>query len=182
MAPKEIPSAASAERVPPHPNEWYRNFNPSFKIAEQPIHTHRPLRIIIIGAGAGGLLVAWKAARHLRDVTFVCYEKNDDVGGTWYENRYPGLEIDSPSHSYQWSFRPNPDWSRYLSPGAEVWKYLKDWAVEDGVMKDVKLGHCVESAVWDEWTGAWKVKGRTSDGKPFSDRGEILFGCNGVLK
>jgi len=77
----------------PHPNTWYRDFNPPFQIQEQPVHTRRKLRLVIIGAGAAGLLVAYQAARQLKDVTFVVYEKNDGVGGTWYENRYPGLEV-----------------------------------------------------------------------------------------
>ena len=172
-----------AEAAPkPHPNEWYRNFNPPFTIAEQAIHTPRPLRLLIVGAGASGLLAAYKAARQLQNVTFVCYEKNDDVGGTWYENRYPGVEIDSPSHSYQWSFRPNPNWSAFMSPGAEIWRYLKDWAVESDILKDVKLGHRVESAVWNEAEGLWELKGRTTDGHDFSDRGQILISCNGALK
>jgi cation diffusion facilitator CzcD-associated flavoprotein CzcO len=151
-------------------------------VAEQPLHTNRPLRILIVGAGAAGLLVAHHAPRQLRNVTFACYEKNDDVGGTWFENRYPGLEIDSPSHSYQWSFRPNPAWSRYMAPGPEIWRYLKDWAVESGVMKDVRLGHRVESVVWNDADGVWELKGRrTRDGGPFTDRGDILFACGGGL-
>ena len=165
-----------------HPNTWYDAFNPDFKVSEHPLHTPRPLRILVVGAGASGLLVAYQAARQLRNVTFACYEKNDDVGGTWYENRYPGIEIDSASHTYQWSFHPNPSWSRFMSPGAEVWRYLKDWAVGADVLKDVRLGHRVEATTWNEKEGVWELRGRTTDGKPFTDRGEILFGCSGALK
>jgi cation diffusion facilitator CzcD-associated flavoprotein CzcO len=165
-----------------HPNNWYRSFNPNFKIAEQPVHSRRPLRLIIIGAGACGLLAAYKAARQLIDVTFIVYEKNADVGGTWYENRYPGLEIDSPSHTYQWTFHRNPKWSKFQAAGSEVCKYLKDWAVEADILKDVKLGHRVESAVWNDDEAVWEIRGRTTAGEEFKDRGEIMICANGVLK
>jgi hypothetical protein len=86
----------------PHPNKWYRSFNPDFKVTEKPIHDKKPLRLVIIGAGASGLLIAFKAARQLANVTFVVYEKNDDVGGTWYENRYPGLEVSGRRKAAYW--------------------------------------------------------------------------------
>jgi len=165
-----------------HPNTWYRSFNPDFKIAEQPLHTRRPLRLIIVGAGACGLLAAYKAARQLVDVTFIVYEKNPDVGGTWYENRYPGLEIDSPSHTYQWTFHRNPNWSKFQASGPEVCKYLKEWAVEADILKDVKLGYRVESAVWKDEEGVWEIRGRTAAGEVFRDRGEIMICANGALK
>ncbi|KAL5610603.1 hypothetical protein FOBRF1_006720 [Fusarium oxysporum] len=179
--PNQTQDMRTADETAQHPNTWYRAFNPDFKISEQPLHTLRPLRILIIGAGAGGLLAAFKAARQLRQVSYVVYEKNDEVGGTWYENRYPGLEIDSPSHTYQWTFHRNPAWSRYQAPGREVWRYLKDWATESDILKDVKLNHRVDSAVWRGEEGLWEIGGRTAGGKPFSDRGEILIAVNGVL-
>jgi cation diffusion facilitator CzcD-associated flavoprotein CzcO len=181
MSPSDPKEAAPpATRV--HPNAWYRAFNPAFSISEQPLHTARPLRLLVIGAGASGLLVAYQAARQLSGVTVAVYEKNTDVGGTWFENRYPGIEIDSPSHSYQWSFRPNPDWSRFMVPGAEVQRYLKDWAAESDLLKHVRLNHRIESAIWKEEEGVWEVKGHTADGQPFEDQGEFLFACSGPLK
>ncbi|KAK7993290.1 hypothetical protein PG989_006671 [Apiospora arundinis] len=164
-----------------HPNLWYRDFNPDFKIVEKPVHDKKQIRIVAIGAGASGLLVAYKAARQLSNVSFVVYEKSHDVGGTWLDNRYPGVEIDSPSHTYQWTFAPNPNWSRFMSPGHEVQQYLKNWAAENDVIKDVKLGHTVESAIWNEPEGVWEIKGSTENGLPFTDRAEIVFSCTGCL-
>lgn len=54
------------------------------------IHETRHVRVVCIGAGASGLLVAYKLQRSFENYSLVCYEKNADVGGTWYENRYPG--------------------------------------------------------------------------------------------
>jgi cation diffusion facilitator CzcD-associated flavoprotein CzcO len=55
--------------------------------------------MIVVGAGATGLQIAYKAERLLENVEVVVYEKNKDVGGTWLENRYPGCTCDIPSHS-----------------------------------------------------------------------------------
>jgi cation diffusion facilitator CzcD-associated flavoprotein CzcO len=51
----------------------------------------RKPRIIHVGAGATGLCAAFKMERQLTDYELVLYEKNDEIGGTWYDNRYPGL-------------------------------------------------------------------------------------------
>jgi len=71
----------------------------------------RPLRFAILGAGMAGLLSAVRL-KEAGEAHFTVYEKGDKVGGTWRENRYPGLTCDVPSHSYTYSFAPNPDWSR----------------------------------------------------------------------
>lgn len=56
----------------------------------RPIHTERHVRIICIGAGASGLLFAYKLQRSFSNFSLVIYEKNPEVAGTWWENRYPG--------------------------------------------------------------------------------------------
>lgn len=67
-----------------------------------PIHATRRLRVIIIGAGPSGLLMAYKLRRNFIDLDIVMYEKNADVGGTWFENKYPGCRCDIPAHIYVW--------------------------------------------------------------------------------
>ena len=56
--------------------------------------------------------------------TYTVFESADEVGGTWRDNTYPGLSCDVPSRFYSYSFRPNPGWSRLLSPGAEIQAYF----------------------------------------------------------
>jgi hypothetical protein len=113
-----------------HENEWYRHFHPAYSITESPLHTPSRVHIVIVGAGAAGLNIAYKAARQFGpgEVTFSIYEKNEDVGGTWLENRYPGCACDIPSHAYQWTFARNPEWSTYYAGSEEIWRYLKNWA------------------------------------------------------
>ncbi|MEM8684806.1 MAG: NAD(P)-binding protein, partial [Pseudomonadota bacterium] len=77
------------------------------------------LDVAIIGAGLGGFCMAIR----LRDAgitNFRIFEKSGGVGGTWYENTYPGAACDVPSHFYCFSFEPNPDWTRVYSPQPEI--------------------------------------------------------------
>jgi cation diffusion facilitator CzcD-associated flavoprotein CzcO len=67
-----------------------------------PIHTPRPIRVIIIGAGPSGLLMAYKLRRNFVNLSWVIYEKNPEAGGTWHENKYPGCRCDNPAHTYVW--------------------------------------------------------------------------------
>ena len=65
-----------------------------YTITQEPLGTINPLRIICIGAGASGINMAYQAKHHLKNVELLVYEKNSDVGGTWFENRYPGCKCD----------------------------------------------------------------------------------------
>jgi heterodisulfide reductase subunit A-like polyferredoxin len=65
-----------------------------YQIQEQWHSQRRHLRVIHVGAGAAGLLTAYKMQKSFQDYSLVCYEKNPEVGGTWYENRYPGCACD----------------------------------------------------------------------------------------
>ena len=88
----EISGAPDPGLIPesdaPHENSWYngRDFD-GYRISEHPLYTKRHLRIVCIGAGASGLQLAYKAERLLENVELQIYEKNDDIGGTWLENR-----------------------------------------------------------------------------------------------
>ena len=80
--------------------------------------------IVIIGSGFAGLCMAIRLKQAGYD-DFVILEKNDDLGGTWRDNTYPGCACDVPSHMYSFSFELNPDWSRMFAPQQEIWEYLR---------------------------------------------------------
>lgn len=109
--------------------------------------TERALRVAIIGAGASGMMALIKMREAgLDDVTI--FEKADDLGGTWRDNRYPGLVCDVPSHLYRYSFEPNPDWSHVCSPGPEILAYLRRVADKYDVRRAIRFGHEVTEAVF----------------------------------
>ena len=83
-----------------------------YKLIHEPIHKRRHMRLICIGAGIAGIAAAYKYQEKLEDVDLIIYEKNEDVGGTWLENTYPGCACDIPAHGYTFSWEGNPTWSR----------------------------------------------------------------------
>ena len=77
---------------------------------------------VIVGAGFGGLGAAIELKRQgLENIAIL--EREDDLGGTWRVNHYPGLAVDIASVTYSYSFEPNPYWSRLFAPGTELKRY-----------------------------------------------------------
>ena len=115
----------------------------------------RRLRIAVIGAGASGILAVIKMrAAGVDDVTV--FEKASDLGGTWRDNRYPGLTCDVPSHLYRYSFEPNPDWTHVCSPGPEILAYLKGVAAKHDVERCIEFDSEVTRAEFIR--GQWHVE------------------------
>jgi cation diffusion facilitator CzcD-associated flavoprotein CzcO len=173
----------SVESWAEHENSWYsfRDFD-GYRISEQPLHTRRKLKVICIGAGAAGLIIAYKASKLLKDVELKIYDKNADVGGTWLENRYPGCACDIPSHAYQFSWNKNPNWSHFYSGAEEIWEYMKDTAVKFDLERYITFNTKALSATWDEDAGLWHLKLRSlSDGQIIEDSCNILINGTGVL-
>lgn len=74
----------------------------AYTVLEEPLGTTRHLRIITIGAGISGINMIRTLRKTMTDYEHVVYEKNPEVGGTWYENRYPGkCERSSIESNYQ---------------------------------------------------------------------------------
>jgi cation diffusion facilitator CzcD-associated flavoprotein CzcO len=118
-------------------------------------------RVAILGAGFGGLGAAIRLKQSgVED--FVVFERDEDVGGTWWANTYPGCQCDIPSHLYSYSFALNPDWSRTYPLQPEIQAYLRDCADRYGVRPHLRLGCAVQSAEWDEEDGVWRLE--TTDG------------------
>lgn len=108
--------------------------------------------VVVVGAGLSGVCAAIKL-KEAGVANFHVVEKAADVGGTWRDNRYPGVACDVPSHLYSYSFAPNPEWSRWYAPGPEIWDYVKKCATDFGVYEQISFDTTVESADWktDRW-------------------------------
>src|SRR5438270_7738193 len=135
----------------------------------------RDFRIAILGAGFGGLGMAIRL-REKGIEDFVVLERDEEVGGTWWANTYPGCQCDIPSHLYSYSFAPNPNWTRTYPLQPEIRDYLSNLADRHGIRPHLHLGCEVERAEWDEEAGVWRLE--TTDG-PFS--AEVLIAAPGPL-
>jgi cation diffusion facilitator CzcD-associated flavoprotein CzcO len=112
-------------------------------------------RVVIVGAGFGGIA----AGVHLRRAgieNFTIYESSLGIGGTWWDNTYPGAEVDVGSHLYCFSFKPH-DWTRTHARQPELQKYLEETVDEFGLRPHVRLGVTVASARWNEARQRWDV-------------------------
>jgi cation diffusion facilitator CzcD-associated flavoprotein CzcO len=154
-----------------------------YQIVEQPLGSTKHLRIIGIGAGASGINVLRSLRKRLRDYEIIVYEKNPIVGGTWYENRYPGCKCDIPSHNYQFSWAPNPQWQSFFSTAEEINRYLEHCCGSENLLDSIKTNHIVTKAVWNEDQGVWMVKVQDLTTKhEFDDYCHFLLDATGILK
>ncbi|EME83413.1 uncharacterized protein MYCFIDRAFT_59080 [Pseudocercospora fijiensis CIRAD86] len=156
--------------------------DPGIQVPDHPQCEPQRIRIIHVGMGAAGMLCAYKARKMLTNYELVCYEKNDGVGGTWYENRYPGCACDIPAHTYTFPFYPNPDWSGYYAYAPEIQEYFLKFFHENHLEPYVVTNTEVISAEWDDLKGIWNVelKDRRTN-KTFFDTCNILINGAGVL-
>jgi cation diffusion facilitator CzcD-associated flavoprotein CzcO len=151
-------------------------------MSEQTAATHprsidrRSLRVIVIGAGLGGVAAAIELRRHgIADVTVL--ERAPDLGGTWYYNSYPGAACDVPSHLYSYSYAKRRDWSRLCSPQQEIQDYIREVARAHQVERLIRTGKTVTACSWSEERCAWTVE--TDDGDSYE--GDALILATGQL-
>jgi len=120
------------------------------------------MKVVIIGAGLSGLLSAIRLQQ--AGVAFVVVEKNADVGGTWYENAYPGCRVDNPNHMYSYSFEPNHAFPYHFSTQDVLHDYFRRIAEKYGLRKHIRFGTTVEEARFDDASSLWKVRVKDESG------------------
>jgi len=133
-------------------------------------HERNDPGLIIIGSGFAGLCMAIRlkqAGYH----DFVVLEKNDDLGGTWRDNTYPGCACDVPSHMYSFSFELSPAWSRMFAPQREISDYMQHCVAKYGISQHIRFGRPVERMEWDETTGRWHIA--TATGEAYTARAVV---------
>ncbi|KAF7553871.1 hypothetical protein G7046_g6971 [Stylonectria norvegica] len=155
-----------------------------YLVQDAPMGARRPLRIVCIGAGYSGLMMAIIVQQRMqgRNIDFKVFEMNDDLGGTWLVNRYPGCACDIPAHNYAYSFAPNPAWPDYYATSAQIHQYMKDVSAKYDCDKLFHYQHQVTGAIWDELTQKWNLNIRDLSKKlDFSESCDILINASGVL-
>jgi cation diffusion facilitator CzcD-associated flavoprotein CzcO len=132
--------------------------------------------VVIVGAGFGGIGAAIQLNRLGYD-NIVIVDREDDLGGTWHVNHYPGLSVDVPSTTYSYWFEPNPYWSRLFAPGAELKRYAEHVADKYNVRRYMRFNTTVEGARWDDDAQVWRVA--LAGGKTL--RAQFLIAATGFL-
>ncbi|MCC2603137.1 flavin-containing monooxygenase [Sphingopyxis yananensis] len=123
----------------------------------------KDFKVLVIGAGMTGMAAAIKLGEAGYD--YVVIEKNAEVGGTWYENRYPGVGVDTPSHFYSFSWEIWTQWQHYHPQGADMQHYMLEVADKSGIRENIRFNSKVERLVYDEANATWAVTIRKADGQ-----------------
>ena len=118
--------------------------------------------VVVIGCGQSGLLAGIRLEE--AGIPYTIIEKNAGVGGTWYENTYPGCRVDVGNHFYCYSFEPSDHWSQYFAQQPELARYFDDVMHRHGVERHVRWETEVVAATWDDDAGTWTVRVRAADG------------------
>ncbi|EFV13609.1 flavin-containing monooxygenase [Segniliparus rugosus] len=137
------------------------------------------LAAVVIGAGFSGLATG-NRLREQGVENFLILEKAAGVGGTWWQNTYPGVEVDIPSMVYSFAEAPNPNWSRMFAPGSELRQYAQDCADRFGLKDKLRLGTEVRAIVFDEVNDLWRVRAVDADGE-FELTARFVVSCHGAL-
>ena len=141
-------------------------------------HGVQHVDIAVVGAGFAGLYLLHR----LRQAGFTAQglEAGDDVGGTWYWNRYPGARCDIQTTDYSFTFDPALEaawqWSEKYATQPEILRYLGFVADRYDLRRDIRFGTRVTAARWNEATGRWLLT--TSAGPSVSCRCYVMAsGC-----
>ncbi len=134
--------------------------------------------VAVIGAGMGGLNVAVQLKHS--GIPFTVLEKNSGVGGTWFENRYPGARVDSPSRTYTHTYGVDFPFPNPFCPQSENEKYFNWVADTFGVREDIQFDTEVTSCEWDEETSTWEIRAEHPDGSR-TLRVNAVISCVGFL-
>ncbi len=131
---------------------------PSWRLAE----SEGAFRCAVIGAGASGVAAAYRLRQ--AGVAVTVFEKNDDVGGTWLENVYPGCRVDVPNQLYSFSFAQTNDWVSRFSAQPDLLGYLQSTAKDLGLAECIRFGREVTEARFDDTARTWSLTVRAGDG------------------
>ncbi|KAH8819264.1 cyclohexanone monooxygenase [Xylogone sp. PMI_703] len=159
-------SLASGEPKPGVGTPGYKSDPLAYSLSHVPMRTPRPITVICAGAGFSGLSLANEVeTRQIKNCTLKIYEKNSNLGGTWFENRYPGCACDIPIHNYQFSWAPYPYFPSFYAESKYILEYLEELADQRNLRKYVKTSHKVIGAKWVEEKKKWQIRLVRTDGR-----------------
>ncbi len=146
-------------------------------VSTEPTGSAPDVDVVVVGAGMAGLYMLHR----LRDIglTAVVLETADDVGGTWYWNRYPGARCDIQSLDYQYSFDPELEdewqWTEKYATQPEILRYLQHVADRYDLRRDIRFSVRVKGATWDDAEALWRIRTESPGEEPASDEISCRF-------
>jgi 4-hydroxyacetophenone monooxygenase len=135
-------------------------------------------RVLVIGAGMSGILAAIRLQE--AGIPYLVVEKNPAVGGTWYENSYPGCRVDVPNHFYSYSFH-DEEWPKHFSTRDDLWRYFEEVTSEYGIRDRIRFETEVVAARFDDATLRWTARVRRADGAEEDVEVEAIVSAVGQL-
>ncbi|HEX5142488.1 MAG TPA: NAD(P)/FAD-dependent oxidoreductase [Mycobacterium sp.] len=118
--------------------------------------------VVVIGCGMSGLLAAIRLQQ--AGIPYIVVEKNAGIGGTWWENTYPGARVDVGNHFYCYSFEPDDHWTEFFARQPELQSYFQGVAERHRVTEHIRFNTRVLRASWNEEAGTWSVDTESADG------------------
>jgi 4-hydroxyacetophenone monooxygenase len=150
---------------------------------EEPLRSDPEARhdfqVLVIGAGQSGILAGIRLQQ--AGIPFTIVEKNPGVGGTWWENSYPGARVDVGNHFYCYSFEPADHWTEFFARQPELQRYFDDVVRRHKLSGHIRFGTAVTGAAWDDDTAIWAVEVTTPDGSRETLRANAVISAVGQL-
>ncbi len=146
---------------------------------KQTLAPGREFQVAIIGAGMSGLVAAFRLQQ--AGVPCVIFEKNGEVGGTWYENSYPGCRVDVANSFFSYSFAQRADWPNHYSTQPALLAYFRECADRFDLRKLIRFETEVLSAAWVEDRAVWRIRVRKADGREETHEANALISAVGQL-
>jgi 4-hydroxyacetophenone monooxygenase len=172
------------------PAEYYALVSEEMDLADRDpkrVHWRKPeaadvrdrFHVIVIGAGFSGVAMGIKLKE--AGIPFTIVEKNDRVGGTWYENTYPGCGVDTANHFYSYSFNVNHDWDHFFAKRDEIFAYIERNSEGHRLGDQIRFNEEVASAIWDDAAALWRVETRDRDNRVHRLSANVIVGAAGQL-
>lgn len=137
------------------------------------------IRVAVIGSGFAGITAAHRLKQ--AGLQFTVFEKNQEIGGVWWENTYPGCRLDTPNFAYSLSFAQKQDWKQHFSRQPEILSYLLDVVDFAGIRSHIRCDAEVEALRFDEAQARWRVRSRNHTGDVTEEDFHFVITAMGLL-
>ncbi|KAG5356256.1 putative sterigmatocystin biosynthesis monooxygenase stcW [Yarrowia sp. B02] len=150
------------------------------KILSKPPLGRDKISVVLSGAGLAGITTGILLSEKIDNIELTILERSPEYGGVWFDNQYPGIQVDVPVHAYQLSFDPKRDWPSAYAAGKDIRQYWGDKAKKHGLEEKTKFGHNIKEAKWDAKSHQWVIQAE-HEKKTVEFRADVFIGTSGVL-